>query len=280
MRYGDKSKGGKLHFSGQDTYKGSDGRYYLATGVGDPASGTVTPSVVSIDDGNPPPEGVTLDMADSIGLTPTERIKYEGMQTKVNRQVTRHDSGIKDLTSQLSAFQNEDRLLSEAIEILKRGDANTGVIANMFPDFDRDTIALKNAGQKLGLNIIQNTTFGALSAAEMRLAMQTGFPTIMDEDDLLGWAIKRQNARRKLKTEIISAIDYMQRQDPTLENYKDAQTEWQKQRDTERDARQTQEAGQASSGQDAEAIAWAEANPNDPRSAEIMKRIQAKQGGE
>lgn len=229
------SPNNRMNFSGKDVFKDDEGNYFSSTNVNDPATGAVTPVVKAMDGSDIQPVG-QLKRVSTIGLTPEEIVKHEGSKTQLQAKVRRHEKAVDDLTKQLGGFNEEARLLDEAEQLLQTGNVTTGTIANMFPSFEEETIRLQNIGQKLGLNIIQNTTFGALSEAEMNLAMQTGFPTNLQPEALLQWTRDRRAARAKLKNEIVSAIRFMNAQDPNDPEYANAQANWQAQREAEANA--------------------------------------------
>lgn len=247
LQRGQSSSGRGMGFSGKDTFKDEEGNHFSSTEVRDNTTGKIVTSVQAMDGSDKKPVG-KLSRVNALGLTDKEVIKHEADKTGMTARVKRHEKAIDDLTSQLSGFNEEARLLTEAEKLLSTGNVDTGTIANMFPSFEADTIRLQNIGQKLGLNIIQNTTFGALSEAEMNLAMQTGFPTNMDEKALLQWTRDRKVARAKLKNEIISAIRYMNSIDPNDPEYGNAQANWQAQRDAERAAQQQAQQGAQQGG--------------------------------
>jgi len=247
LQRGQSTSGRGMGFSGKDTFKDEEGNHFSSTEIRDNTTGKIVTSVQAMDGSDKKPVG-KLSRVNALGLTDQEVIKHEAKKTGMTAKVKRHEKAVDELTSQLSGFNEEARLLAEAERLLKTGNVSTGTIQNMFPSFEADTIKLQNIGQRLGLNIIQNTTFGALSEAEMRLAMQTGFPSDMQPEALLQWTRDRRAARAKLKQEIMSAIRYMNMQDPNDPEYANAQANWQDQRDAERRAQEEAQAGAQQGG--------------------------------
>lgn len=88
-------------------------------------------------------------------------------------------------------------LYNDALTLLDEG-AKTGRIENMFPSFRAATLKLQQINKELGLDVVSNTTFGALSEGELDLAMSTALPTGLDEKDLRDWLIKKRDAQQKL----------------------------------------------------------------------------------
>jgi hypothetical protein len=88
--------------------------------------------------------------------------------------------------------------LDEGIGLLDQG-AGTGRIERMWPSFKASTIALENLQKQMGLTIIGAVTFGGLSANEMQIALDTAFPTDLDDDDLREWFVTKKSGQQKLK---------------------------------------------------------------------------------
>lgn len=88
-------------------------------------------------------------------------------------------------------------ILDEAISQIDNG-ASTGVVANLFPNIRKATIELDNTRKRLGLNLIQSTTFGALSEGERGYALDTAMPTGLSPTELRSWLVRKRDAQEKL----------------------------------------------------------------------------------
>lgn len=113
-----------------------------------------------------------------------------------------------DFEKRIEPVNRSIRLMKSAVELLE-GGANTGPIADLFPDMEKDTIALKSLQQQLGLTTIQTTTFGALSAPELKLALEAEFPTRLNEEDLKQYLLKKIDAQEKLRAHITEVMTFM-----------------------------------------------------------------------
>lgn len=102
----------------------------------------------------------------------------------------------KDAFDKAREIRSSLGLFDEAVAALDAG-AQTGAIASYFPTITNESKRLENIQRQLGLSIIQTTTFGALSEAEMRLAMEVAVPTGLDEAELRQWLIDKRDAQRK-----------------------------------------------------------------------------------
>ena len=113
-----------------------------------------------------------------------------------------------DFEKRIEPVNRSIRLMKSAVELLE-GGANTGPIADLFPDMTKDTLALKSLQQQLGLSTIQTTTFGALSAPELKLALEAEFPTRLDETDLKQYLLEKIAAQEKLRAHITEVMTFM-----------------------------------------------------------------------
>jgi hypothetical protein len=87
--------------------------------------------------------------------------------------------------------------------------ANTGRIASLWPSMKQSTIALEQLQKEMGLNVIQNTTFGALSNAELDMALKTALPTDLRPEALKDWMIRKKEAQQKLLGYVRNAASFL-----------------------------------------------------------------------
>lgn len=109
---------------------------------------------------------------------------------------------------QLATVKSTIANIDDAISAIDNG-ANSGVIASKLPSVSSASIELDNARQRLGLNIIQGTTFGALSEGELRLALDTAVPSNLPPKELRAWLVKKKDAQKKLSKELENAAIYL-----------------------------------------------------------------------
>jgi hypothetical protein len=139
-------------------------------------------------------------------LVPVEGAKSltpkQEMQNAVRKGLL-EDAGemSKDAFKQLIAVDKGVGTINEAIKAID-GGAQTGVIANMLPSFTESTIALENAANRMGLDVVASTTFGALSEGELKLAMTTAVPLSLPPKELKSWLIDKRKAQKKLAREL------------------------------------------------------------------------------
>ena len=73
------------------------------------------------------------------------------------------------LTNSIEAAQSKLGIYGEMLDAIDAG-ADTGFIASKVPSLTEASILLNNMQSQLGLDLIQNTTFGALSESELNFA--------------------------------------------------------------------------------------------------------------
>jgi hypothetical protein len=103
---------------------------------------------------------------------------------------------VKDFMEQASLVKSNITNLTDAIKAIDEG-AKSGIVYNMLPNVSRASASLKNAMDRMGLDVIGSVTFGALSEGEMRLAMETAVPRNLSEDNLRAWLVEKEAAQRK-----------------------------------------------------------------------------------
>ena len=108
---------------------------------------------------------------------------------------------LEGINSNISAYQ-------EAIELINEG-AGTGAVESKFPSFRAASRKLDNVQKRLGLNVISNTTFGALSEGELRLALDTAMPIGLDENELKDWLIEKKQSQEKLSDYLEAAAIFL-----------------------------------------------------------------------
>jgi hypothetical protein len=97
--------------------------------------------------------------------------------------------------------------IDSAINALQRG-ADAGTIYNNMPRLDEASASLQNAMHRMGLDVIGSVTFGALSAGELRLAMETAAPRNLNSEELLKWMQRRREAQVKARAGLLEAAEY------------------------------------------------------------------------
>lgn len=98
--------------------------------------------------------------------------------------------------------------IDEAISLIDQG-ASTGAIQSKLPSVRAASVKLDNLQGRLGLDVVGNTTFGALSEAELKFALDVALPKKLKGQELKQWLIEKRNAQEKLADYVESAAIFL-----------------------------------------------------------------------
>jgi hypothetical protein len=107
----------------------------------------------------------------------------------------------------INAVDENIAIYNDAIAALDEG-GRSGTFANMFPTFKDATLKLQQAIKRRGLEVIQNTTFGSLSAPEMQLALSSEIDGNLSEPELRKELQKKIRAQEELRREMNRFISW------------------------------------------------------------------------
>jgi hypothetical protein len=96
----------------------------------------------------------------------------------------------------------------DAIRAIDEG-AQTGAIISKLPSFRKSSIELDNIQKSLGLDVVSNTTFGALSESELAFALSKALPKNLKPQDLKTWLQAKKSAQSKLRDHISEAAQFL-----------------------------------------------------------------------
>lgn len=138
-----------------------------------------------------------VDAKDAIGetLTQEQDRAFRGKSLDDARAIS------KESFSELRGIKKSISTIDEALNAIGK-KAETGFFDRWLPSFKEQTLRLENAAQRMGLDVISATTFGALSEGELRLAMDTAMPSKMQPKELKKWLTDRKAAKTKLAREL------------------------------------------------------------------------------
>lgn len=114
--------------------------------------------------------------------------------------------------------------IDEAIAALDDG-AESGLVYKFIPDVTEASASLNVAMNKMGLDVISSVTFGALSVAEMNLAMQTAVPRDLSPPELRSWLVSKRDAQAKTRDALMKAANYLTTPGNTLQGWLAQQSE-------------------------------------------------------
>jgi len=163
---------------------------------------------------------IELGLQPRAGISAQERIAGD---PSLSTQVAASEGEIeatKDASKQAIKKSGEayDRLATikstipkydEAIRLVKEDGASSGPIASRFPSFQSSTLELEAIQRELGLGVVSSVTFGALSEAELAIAMQTGLPTNLEGPALIDWLERKKASQQKLAEYVSEAAQFL-----------------------------------------------------------------------
>ena len=126
------------------------------------------------------------------GLTEQQAIKAAEIKA-AEQAISQSQESFSSLETVRSSIPN----LDEAISLVDQG-ANTGVIMSKLPSVQEASLKLDNLQGRLGLDVIGNTTFGALSEAELKFALDVALPKNLKGPALKEWLQKKKESQVKL----------------------------------------------------------------------------------
>jgi len=184
-----------------------DGRRFRVTPTFNPGTGQTEMVTSAVDGTDNPPRG-RLTGANAEWQTPDMQTASAVDEAgQIELQNITMAAGEAALTS-LEGANNNMALYDEALAALDAG-ANTGWLVNRFPTINAATLALENVQARLGLNVIANTTFGALSESELAFALDSTIPLDMEEEDLRIWLAEKKRTQGILADYQRSAGQYL-----------------------------------------------------------------------
>ena len=110
--------------------------------------------------------------------------------------------------AKISTVRENIANLNEAISLIQSG-APSGPIQKLLPNVSKGAVSLGNVQNRLGLDIIRATTFGALAKGELDLALDTALPTGLGGEDLEQWVTVRRDAQVKLSGYLTDAATFL-----------------------------------------------------------------------
>jgi len=108
--------------------------------------------------------------------------------------------------------------LDSVIAALDNG-AKTGAVQKFLPNISAASVELNNIRNRLGLDIISDITFGALSEKELSLALTTGLPDGLDEQELRDWATRKKKVQQQYAAALEAAAIHLLDPENTLKGW-------------------------------------------------------------
>jgi len=151
-------------------------------------------------------------------LTPQEKADIE--VDKANRiQLAKSASkASSDAFTGLKTVRSTILNIGDAIRALDKG-ADTGPIVSKLPSFREASIELDNIRQRMGLDVVGSTTFGALSESELAFALDTALPDNLQPQALKAWLQRKKKAQTKLAKGLRDAASFLGKPGNTIADF-------------------------------------------------------------
>jgi len=147
---------------------------------------------------NPKQEVVTGQAAaDAIAAANAVAARNVGTTSSSRAAGALNQKIVGEMFTTIGNVRTNIRNLNKVSTLLDNPEVSTGVVESELPTFNAATLELRNLRNTLGLDVISNTTFGALSEGELGLALDTGLPAKMDRKSLKKWVDDKISAQQK-----------------------------------------------------------------------------------
>ena len=123
---------------------------------------------------------------------------------------------------QLGKVKGSIANIDEAIRLIDEG-AGTGPVMSRLPSIRSASVQLDNLQGRMGLDVINSTTFGALSEAELRFALSTALPENLDGPELKSWLQRKKASQEKLANYLQEAATFLGRPGNSVAEWMDLQ---------------------------------------------------------
>jgi hypothetical protein len=252
---------GNFQFGAQQTFKDTEGNLFFGTTRRSPKGGEVVSQLSPIGGGPAEPVG-QVSLASRLGETAEEQVQRKVREAKETAQAKAKVAlktegeieGTKAAAKQAiktsgEAFNRLEKIgvgmanIDEAIDLIDQG-ARTGVVASKLPSVRAASIQLDNLQGRLGLDVIGNTTFGALSESELKFALDTALPKNLKGEDLKKWLVRKREAQQKLSNHLTEVATFLGTPGNTVADWLELQKVRRLDEETGQDAQTPQQAPQ------------------------------------
>ena len=156
------------------------GKYFVI--VSDPNNGTVE----------------QIEVSGATGLTDQQKLTMDSNESIRQQDIAKAQEVGQQAFGQMESMQGVVRELSTARRLIIEEGAKAGILQKYMPSFDAATSEFRAIANRLGIEVINSATFGALSETELALALETGFPRNLSGDELIKWIDGKIAAQTKM----------------------------------------------------------------------------------
>lgn len=139
-------------------------------------------------------------------VTPESATDANVTAQEAENNVNTATNDVSSVADSLGAARSAQAQYAEAYRLVDEEGANTGALESKLPTIQAASKELEVIGNMLGLNIVAGGKFGQLTEKELELALQTGLPTGLNEEQLKDWLKRKMAANAKLIAEYDSYL--------------------------------------------------------------------------
>jgi hypothetical protein len=150
---------------------------------------------------NPNSNSVERVYTGTTGFSPRDKIVFETDEKRRGKDIERRDTESAKLFQTAEGISSKIRNYQGILSSLDEG-AITGWVTNYLPTLSANTANLESFARRLGLDVISSVTFGALSEAEMKLAMATPIDINLPPKELRKQVMKKLELQEKIRAEL------------------------------------------------------------------------------
>jgi hypothetical protein len=161
-----------------------------------------------------------VDIEGATSLTPSQKITMEANAAAVQADRQAAQEYGQELFGTFGVVDKSIDNLQRIGDLSSEG-ARTGFFTKYLPAFDENTVELRQIANKMGIDIINSATFGALSATELRLALSTAFDQNLSGQALQNYVDRKVKAQRKLRNELLDQSRVLMSGRMTLSEFAD-----------------------------------------------------------
>ena len=133
---------------------------------------------------------------------------FETKMAEAKETGKRRVEQIDSAESKVNAAERSISVLDRALAALDAG-GKTGPFIDLLPTIRESSLLLESIQRELGLNVVSDTTFGALSEGELNLALRTGLDTRLPPDALRQQILDKKAAQEKLIAYFDEAVEFL-----------------------------------------------------------------------
>lgn len=154
--------------------------------------------------------GRRVDVTGAIGETPAQKAQREADQAFRLQDVDDARSRGVEIFDAAQQIDRSIGIMKQARDIVADGDVQTGLVDRYLPAFNANTALFRSLRTTLGIDVINSATFGALSEAELNLALSKDIPDSLEGPALVEYLDRKIQAQNKLYREMTKKARYLQ----------------------------------------------------------------------